>query len=370
MNKNPHLIIILSSLLVVTFAEAATFEPIFNKTFSDKVIDCVLTPESEMAVSTQKEAVFLDLSGNIKSSHPLKDNQFVLLVSDGESFAVVTARPQVKQMAESIELFSRDNKPLCRVETKGFPFISPDGKWFLVADNFKNQISFYSNDGKLLRQHDFPDIKGLDVIFSGDSKYCLVNIPNVQKGTNSGFLAFFDREGKKLWQFDHESSTTGQVVISKDAANIIYSSENELFSLNRKGELDYKIPLMAGGIAIAVSPNGRFIAVSRREDNSISLYNASSGKLIWKEELKGLLGYNSPFTSIDVNDEGSILTAVAKSWSTKNDISYLYLFKNKKMLKSATFSKQAIKAKFASNGKDILVIADKSAILYSEKLKK
>lgn len=365
MNKKPCLIVIVLSLLVAVFADAATFESVFSTAFTDKVTDGVLTPESEIAASTRTEVVFLDSGGNVKSSSLLKDNQFALLFADGEGFAVVTTRPKVRQMTEKIELFSRDGKALCSVKTKGFPFISPDGKLFLAADNFKNEISFYGNDGKMLSQYDFPDIKGLDAIFSNDSKYCLVNVPNVQKGTASGFLVFFDREGKKLWQFDHEGSTTGQVAISKDAANIIYSSDNEIFSLNKKGELNYKIPLVAGGIAIAISPDGKFIAVSRREDNSVSLFNAVNGKLIWKKHLEGLLGYNSPFTSIDVNDAGYVLAAVAKSWSTKNDVSHLYLFKDNELLKDATFTQQEIRVKFAHNNKDILAVMDKTIVLYA-----
>jgi len=221
------------------------------------------------------------------------------------------------------------------------------------------------SDEKLLSRYDFVDIKGLSVIFSEDNKHCLVNIPNIQKGTTSGFFVSFDRGGNKLWQFGHKGSTIGQVAVSKDATNIVYSSENELSSLNVKGELNYRIPLMAGGIAIAVSPDGKFIAISRREDNSVSLYNAGSGKLIWKERLKGLLGYNSPFTAIDVTDSGYVLAAVAKSWSTKNNVSYLYLFKDSKVLKDATFTRQAIKAKFTYNGNNILVLMDKTIVLYA-----
>lgn len=365
MNKSLLLGIAVLSLLVTSCAEAEIFKPIFNKTFSEKVIDSILTAESEKVITTKKEVVILDSSGNIKTSHSLKENQFALLFKNGDGFAIITTKPQSKQIIEKIELFSREDKPLCSVTTKGPPFISPDGRWFFTADNFKNQISFYDNSGKLLGEHNFADIRNLTSVFTDDSQYCLINIPNIQKGKTSGFLVLFDSNGKKLWQFDHKGSTTGQVAISKDATNIIYSSENELFSLNRKGKVNYKIPLLPGGLAISISPNGKFIAVARREDNSVSLYEGASDKLIWEKKLQGLLGYNSPFTSIDVNDKGYILAAVAKSWSTKNDISYLYLLKDSENLKSTSFSQRAIKAKFTDNGNNILVLLDKVVILYA-----
>ena len=184
------------------------------------------------------------------------------------------------------------------------------------------------------------------------------------KGKTSGFLVLFSSNGKKLWKFDHPGSTTGYVVLSQKADKVIFASESNIYCLNKKGRLLWRKSIESGGIAVGLSKNGKFLVVGRRQDNSLSLYDVSSGKVFKKKQLAGLLNYNSPFTSLSVSDEGLVLATAAKSWSLRNKESYLYLLKGDKILYSGSYSQRQIKAKFSSDSQKILMTGEKGMIVY------
>ena len=318
--------------------------------------------DNNLSVASQKEVIYFDRSGKLLKKLPLKDNQFAVLSKSTQVFAVITHRAQIKEVIEKTELFNCEGELLSTIEEKGFPFLSPDGNWLAVVDKFKNEIIFLNKEGKLLNRFQFDDIKGLNLAFSDDSSFLIVNIPNIKEGKTSGFLALFDKDGKKLWRYDHPGSTTGQVAVSQDAKIILFSSEKELYSLNNTGALNWKKPLSAGGILISLSPDSKYIALSRRQDNSISLLKSENGHLIWKQKLPGFDGYNSPFTSLNVTDEGLVVTAISKSWSLKNNESYLYFLKEKEIVSQLKFSQQKINAMIKNN--NIVVISPYDFAVY------
>jgi len=320
--------------------------------------------DNNLSVASQKEVIYFGLSGKLLKEFPLKDNQFAVLSKSAQVFAFVTHRAQIKEIIEKIELFNSEGELLSTIEEKGFPFLSPDGNWLVVVDKFKNEIMFFNREGKLLNRFQFNDIKSLTFAFSDDSSSLLVNIPNIKQGKTSGFLALFDEEGKKLWQYEHPGSTTGQVAISQDAKIILFSSEKELYSLDSNGTLNWKKSLSAGGILISLSPDSKYIALSRRQDNSIRLLKTEDGHLIWEQKLSNFNGYNSPFTSLNVLNDGTVLASVSKSWSVKNDKSFLYTLKDNHIIQSQLFSQPQIKAQISSDESVITVISKDFVAVY------
>ena len=331
---------------------------------------CQISFNDNLVVASQKEVVYFDQNGENLQKFPLKENQFASLSKNGEVFAIGTHRPHVKEIIEKIELFNQKGKLLSTIKENGFPFLSPDGSWLIVVNRFKNEVSFFNKEGEFMGRHQFNDLRGLSLAFSDDSRYLLVNIPNRGKGKTSGFLTLFDKNGKELWRYEHPGSTTGQIAISKDGKIILFSSEKGLYSLNRKGRLNWGKTLKPGGILISLSANARYIALSRREDNSISLLKAKDGSLIWKKEIPGFDGYNSPFTSINVTDEGLIVATISKSWSLKNDKSYLCFLKDKKILSQSEFSQQSVKAEISKSNHNIILIAKNNLVIYRDSLMK
>jgi len=276
----------------------------------------------------------------------------------------------VKEIIKKIELFNQAGELLSTIEENGLPFLSPDGSWLVVVNRFRDEVSLFSQKGKLLNRYQFEDLRGLTLTFSADNRYLLLNIANTQEGQTSGFLTLFDSSGRFLWRYPHPGSTTGQVAISKDARIILFSSEKELYSLTRKGKLKWQKTLDPGGILITLSPNSKYIALSRREDNSLSLLRAKDGRLIWQKELSGFNGYNSPFTSLNVTDEGLIIATVSLSWSLKNDKSYLYLLQDKKILSQTQFHRQSVKAMINKSNNNIILIAKQDLLIYKNNFSK
>lgn len=349
-------------LLIVSISGAVVLESVWQKSFESKIMDAVFVSDSSLVVATSKEVIYLDQDKQVRQSYSLKKNQYTVLSENGEVFGIITHHPQAKEIIEKIELFNQEGSQLCFLNENGYPFLSPDGRWLIVVSKFKDALFFYDNKGNLLNKYASSDLYGLSLAFSPDSHYCIVNIPNIQEGKTSGFLILFDKSGKRLWQFDHLGSTVGEVTISKDANNIVYSSENEVYSLNKNGEIKWQNSISAGGILIDLSKNGTLLALGRRQDNSLSLYNALDGSLIWKEEIKGLLGYNSPFTSLELTEDGVILATIAKSWSLKNNESYLYILKGKEILFQAKYNQQSIKAQINKDNNIILMAFDRLVI--------
>lgn len=375
--KNKILFLLpLISILFSVRANAGDLENIWKQRIEGGILTTAVN--TTPIVVTQKEIIFMDEKGAIVNTIPLNENQFAVISRDTNTFTLVTHRPHIKEIIQKTELFissallscstssssstlsscgltAGSITPLCTIEENGYPYLSPDGTWLAMISKPKSKISFYTKEGKKLREYDFPNIKNSALAFSGDSRYCAINTSNIQGNETGSRVILFNDKGKKIWQYDHPRSTAGELNLSQNGETVVYSSENELISINKKGRENWTKSLTPGGIKTALSPNQKYLAISRREDNSITLYNAQDGTEIWKKQITGLLGYNSPFTSLEVLDNGAVITAIAKSWSIRNDQSYLYIIKDKQIASYTEFTAPWIKAITKNDNRHIIV---------------
>ncbi|MCK5188039.1 MAG: PQQ-binding-like beta-propeller repeat protein [Deltaproteobacteria bacterium] len=315
-------------------------------------------------VMTEKSIYVLDGKGKISKKISLEDYSQVAMSDDGMTMATLKGREiTISNLDEEVQSVVKiaDPQPVVLPQHVFFE-LSPDGEYVVVMSFFTHTIYFHNRKGKLLSEHHFEDLRGAEVKFSKDSRYVAIHVPNWGEGKTNGYLLFFDEKGKKQWRFDHKGCEA-KFDISSDGDAIVLAAENKLHSLNKKGKIIYEKELVPGGISIALSGDGKYVAVTRKADHRLSLLDNGNGKALWSHNISGFDSINSPFTSVDVSDDGvRVAVAISKDWTRRNKESSLYLFdKSGNILWRETFEQYRILGALWQNRNCMLIAGNKEA---------
>lgn len=318
-------------------------------------------------VMTKENLFILDSQGNIAKEIPLKDYQKVTTSDSGMMLATIKDREvSILNIDNQIQdMVSISDPLLFKLPQRTVLELSPNGQYLIIMPYFGKNIYFYNKRNKTTSKHQFEDLRGAEVAFSGNSSYAVVHIPNWGEGKTNGYILFFNEKGKKLWQFEHKGYEA-KFDISSDGNFIALATEERLYSLNKNGKVIYAKELKPGGIDIALSDDGKYIAITRTADHTVSLLDNRNGELLWSYTINGFDPINSPFTSLDVSSDGNnIAVAISKDWTRTNKESFLYLFdKSGSIVWQKTFEENRINCSLSPDGRCILVRGNKEAYLY------
>jgi len=318
-------------------------------------------------VMTEKSIYVLDSKGGVAKKIPVKDYAKVVMSDDGSTIATLKGRKiTISNLDKKIQGVVKiaDPQPVVLPQHVFFE-LSPDGEYVVVMSFFTHTVYFHNRKGKLLSEHHFEDLRGAETKFSKDSRYVAIHVPNWGEGKTNGHLIFFDKKGKNLWRFDHKGCEA-KFDISSDGNSIVLAAEDSLYSLNKRGRVIYENELVPGRIDIALSGDGEYVAVIRTRDHRLSLLDNGNGKALWSYNISGFDPINSPFTSLDVSDEGArIAVAISKDWKRKNKESFLYIFdKSGHIIWEERLQQERIIAALSSDGKGVLNKGNIEGYLY------
>jgi hypothetical protein len=372
---NFYRICLLAAILILLCSAWVKAEPhlLWKKTFDGSVVEAGVVFDTQdilsfpiKAVLTSKHINLFDDKGKLQSQYLLGNGRQARLSRNARIFAVSNG--------DSISILSKNFKPLATVryeherardiERNDF-FLSPDGSYLVVILKYLNRLCFYKACGKLIKEHKLKDLRGARAVFSEDSEFTLVQVPNWGKGFSKGFVVLFDRQGNRLWDFKLEGNTC-KTAVSKNAEAIAIATEKRLYSLNREGKLIYEKELIPGGIHIALSGSGAYLALTRQSDHTVSLIDNRSGRVLWKKTLKGFDPINSPFISLDTTQNAEfIAVTVGKIWGRNNKESFLYLFnKSGELVWKKDFKESKIAVDLSPSGGCVLIKGNRGICLF------
>ena len=374
-------ICVLTVIFVFVSSIAVGAEPtlLWRKTFDSRIIKTSDLMDFEVGkdgkggkfplktVMTEKSIYVLDGKGEIDRQIPLKDYAKVAMSDDGMTLATLKGREiTISDLDEEVQGIVKiaDPQPVVLPQHVSFELL-PNGDYIVVISSFTHNVYFHSIEGKLVAKHHFDDLRGAEIKFSKDSHYVAMHVPNWGDGKMNGFLVYFNEAGENLWRLDHKGCQAN-FDISSDGSSIILAAEDKLCSLNKKGEVIYKKELVPGGIDIALSGNGKHMAITTRTDHSISLLENVNGEVRWNHNITGFDSINSPFTSLDVsNTAASIAVTISKNWTRNNKECSFYLFdKSGNILWQETFEQDRIVSALSQDRNCILLAGNKETYLY------
>lgn len=351
------------SLVLLGFSpfEAAAQTILWQKAFDSEIssVSDLSIADSPSGIITSKEAVYILDKGVLSSEQKLTKDQFATASKDGQSYAIASFRKNLPALAESISFYNPSNKLPSEIKIDGYPLVSPKADWFITISRYDNQIKFYSRDGGLLRSYQVKSLTGVTLDFSKDDRYVIMNIP---QNKDSSSLALFDSSGSQIFSWEHKDNLAN-VSICKDGSKIAFVSERQLVLLDKQGNIIWQKEITSGGNNVVISEGGSIIALSKRADTSITVYD-QKGNQIWHKSLEGFHGINSPITSLDINDKGEALVTINYSFKEENDESYLIFLDKKGSINSKQKHKaKQINAKFI-NQNQIILTAEKDIFVY------
>lgn len=373
-------VMILSVPLILTFSQSAHAAPslLWRMTFDSPIVKTSELTDFEVTrdkgpdfpiktVMTEKSIFVLDSNGEIANKISLKDYDKTEMSGDGTTMATLKGRViTISKIDGEIQGTASIADPQPMVLPQHISFaLSPNGEYLIVISNFTHTIYFHNKQGRLLSQYDFEDLKGAEINFSKDSRYAVIHVPNWGEGKTSGYILFFNDRGEKLWRFDHKG-LEAKVNLSANGDSIVLAAEDKLYSLNKEGKVIYENELIPGGTDIALSDNGHYVVMTKTTDHSISLLDNKNGKTLWSHSVGNFNLINSPFTSLDISQEGDhIAVAISKDWTKRNKESFLYLFDRAgNMVWENTFEKSRIEGAISPHGSGVLVKGYEDAYLY------
>ncbi len=360
MNRFLSILIIILALFINSNIEIKAADFIWQETFDTEVFSTsdLSIVKSPSGIITTKDKIYILDKGTLTLQQKLKRDQFAIASKDGQSYAIVTFRKGLPDLAEKITFYTQFNQVLSEVKIDGYPILSPKGNWFITISRYNNQIKFYSQNGELLKNFQFKNLSGVTLDFSENNKFVIINIP--QNETAS--LVLFNSSGKQIFSWDHKDNLAN-VSISKDASKIAFASEKQLILFNKQGKVIWQKEITLGGNNVAISEDGSTIALSKRINTSVTTYD-HKGNQIWRQVVEGFQGLNSPITALDVNSKGKLLLGISYSFAEENDKSYLiFLNKKGKVSSKQKYKVKQVNARFI-NPKQVILTAEKNIFVY------
>lgn len=323
------------------------------------------------AVMTEKSILLLDKKGKIEKKIPLEDYAKVAMSDDGTTIATMQGREiTVATMDGQIrgKVKIGDPQPVVLPQHVSFE-LSPNGEYIVVISYFTNTIYFHARNGNMLSKKYFNDLRGAEITFPKNSRYVAIHVPNWGKGNTRGYLLFFNNKGENLWQFDHKG-TQAKFDISSNSNSIVLALEDRLYSLNKRGKIIYEKELVPGGIHIALSGDGKYLALARETDHSVSMLDNQNGHVLWFSNITGFDPINSPVTFLNVSDKGNCITvAISKDWSRRNNSSSLFMFdKSGNLLWRNTFETDKIRSILSRDGHFVWIDSNKEAFVFRHRI--
>lgn len=319
------------------------------------------------SIMTEKSIYVLDEKGGVAKKIPVKHYAKVVMSDDGTTMATMKGREiTISNLDEKIQGIVKiaDPQPVVLPQHVSFE-LSPGGKHIIVLSFFTHNIYFHNRKGELLATHHVDDLRGTKVKFSRNGEYAAIHVPNWGEGKTTGYLLLFNRKGKKLWRFDHKGCQA-MFDASSDGNFIIIAAEDRFYSLDKKGKLLHEKELIPGEMNIALSGDGKYSALARVQDHSVSLMNTITGKTLWTFKTKGFDPIKSRFTSLDISNKGKWVAAcISKNWKRTNKESFLYFFnKAGHVIWENTFEKCIVAGVISPQDGCVLVKGDREGYLY------
>lgn len=248
-------------------------ELIWQKDFGEKIRQAKLHKTIDvsdfpvMAVETENNLFIFDKKENEKIKRPIPMLEFE---EKGKKeiaigFAIVSDNGEYVLEGKGIPEFSYDLKYTTVVgktlwkkkDFHGVAEVSPDGSLVVLLDTKgweekKGNVKFYDSSGNLLKQHPM-DLSSILIplykfSFSDNGNYSVLRIEQWtedRKGRKAIYpVILFDRKGNLLWQKNIEvtpgKTPIFELLISPYGNRISYSSDKQIYTVNKKGNLLWK----------------------------------------------------------------------------------------------------------------------------------
>lgn len=318
-------------------------------------------------VMTEKSIYVLDDKGGVAKKIPVAQYGKVAMSDDGMTIATLKGREiTISNLDEEIQGIVKiaDPQPVVLPQHVSFE-LSPNGEYVVVISSFTHALYFHNKKGKMLSEHHFEDLRGAETKFSNDSRYVAIHVPNWGDGKTNGYLLYFNGKGEKLWRFDHKGCEA-KFNVSSDGNSVVIAAEDSVYSLERKGKVIYEKELVPGRIDIALSGEGKYVAVTKTTDHSVCLLDNRNGNALWTYNFSGFDSLNSPFTSLDLSDKDTrVAVAISKDWSRRNKEAFLYIFdKSGTIIWQNSLEKGRLRGTLSRDGCSIFVAGDKEACFH------
>ncbi len=348
-------------LLVFSSIEVSAETVLWQKSLDSEIssVSDLSIADSPSGIITAKRAVHLLDKGVLSSEQKLTKDQFAAASKDGQSYAIASFRKNLPSLAERISFYGPSEKLLSEVKIDGYPLVSPKADWFITISRYDNQIKLYSRDGRLLKSYKAKNLTGVTLDFSRDDRYVVMNIPQ-NEGSSS--LILTDSSGNQIFSWDHKDNLAN-VSICQDGSKIAFVSERQIALIDKEGKVIWHKEVTSGGNNISISEDGSAIAVSKRADTSVTVYD-QKGNEVWRRVIEGFQGINSPITSLDINDKAGALITINYSFKEENDESYLIVLDKKGNISSKQkYKAKQINARFIDPDK-VILSAEKDIFVY------
>ncbi|MCP4348622.1 MAG: hypothetical protein GY795_24330 [Desulfobacterales bacterium] len=369
----------LLSILLFFFSVPAYAEPslLWKKEFDSRIVKTTRLTNFQLkkgkggdfplkAVMTEKSIFVLDHKGKIEKRISLEDydkavmsDHGIIAAMKGKTISISDLDNQVKGVVKI-----RDSQPMVLPQHISFE-ISPDGKFIAVLSSFTNMLYFHNDNGKLVSEYKFEDLRGAKIKFSGDSQYAAVHMPNWGQGKTGGFLVLFNDKGEKLWKFDHKGCEAA-FDISGDGASVALAANDRLYSLDSKKNVVYEKESEPGETRVRLSVGGQYLAIARKNRHRIDLLDNRNGNILWTENISGFDPVNSPISSLDVSEQGQrTVVAISKNWTKQNKETYLFLFeKSGIMVWKHKLEEPVIQCSISPDGKCVFIFSNREGYLF------
>ncbi len=240
---------------------------------------------------------------------------------------------------DSVYLLKNDGSLLWKKVTKGYTkaAITPDGK-YITAGSGNGILYLFDLNGKIIFEKKIQENYNIDsVAISKYGEYISIAGNDYSEAGNTGDKIYFiEKSGKILWNhktqypvsnlsLNLDTNLQNRIVMTPDGANIAFNSGNQLYVLDKNGNLelyyasDYKIE------TVDISDYGNYIAASSWDGN-IYFFNTylEKEKPIWK--YKAL----AQMRGVDITPDGKYIASCSgansyifdtsgnKLWESKN----------------------------------------------------
>ena len=318
-------------------------------------------------IMTEENVVVLDGMGKAAKKVSLADYQQAVISDNGKMIAGMKDR-EISILTINNELQGTikiiDSHPVILPEHISLE-LSPDGEALILISHISNSMYFYTKEGKELTKYFLDDLRGAQAVFSDNSEYAVVHVPNWGSGKTNGFLWMLNKKGEQQWAVDHKGCEA-KFDISDSGDKVIMATEEILYSLDKKGNVLFEKELIPGNNDIALSGDGNYVLLTRSVDHTVSLLDNTKGESIWTYEIEGFDPLNSPITKIAASQDAShIIVCISKDWTETNKESYLYLLNKKGDVEwKKMFEEKGIECDLADDGSCMLVKGEKNMYLY------
>jgi hypothetical protein len=336
---------------------------VWKKEFGTKIFRFELHKEIDatdfpiLAIATKDALIISDKKGNEKIRRPIPMLEFEekRKKEKARGYAIVSGNGEYVLEGKGIPEFSYDLKYTTvdgrtLWEKKNFygqEVVSPDGSTIVLLNtkggkNEKASVEFYSESGKLLKQH-FIDLSSIEMplyalAFSEDGNYFVLRVEQWIEDTLGRRAIYpiilFDKKGNLLWQKNIEV-TPGrtpmfELLISPHGNIISYSSDKLIYTVNKNGNFLWKKENCA---ILSFSDKGNLLLKAKK----VLLVDGLLGTEIWSIDL-GFFTIPHMASPKISPDESSI--AILTTGETVRDKETLYVFNILKEKPKISFKKE------------------------------